>query len=122
MIVLNFSTAKVQKTFYDNILLKCEKSLNIFALTFFILVIRQFDTFFVPMSYTLIFIMFLTPIFIVFVALIFNIYIKVFCIKEIFIRFLFNISDFLGIIFRIFYCFGLGVEIFCDVIAFMCFC
>ena len=58
IIVLNFSTSEVQKTFYDNILLKCEKILNISALTFFILVIWQFDTFFICMSYTLIFIMF----------------------------------------------------------------
>ena len=59
-IVLNFSASKVQKYFHNNILLNCEKILNIFALTFFnfILAIWQLNTFFIPVFYTVIFIMF----------------------------------------------------------------
>ena len=63
IIVLNVSTSKVQKNFYDNILLKCEKILDIFAPTFFILVALQFNTFFIPMFYAVIFIMFFTNLY-----------------------------------------------------------
>ena len=75
IIVLNFSTSKVQKNFYNNILLKCEKFWNIISRSFFLVVIWQLRTFFIPMFYTVIF-MFLKLIFIVPVALILYMYVK----------------------------------------------
>ena len=47
--IFNFSTSKVQKNFYNNILLKCKKILKVFAPFFFILVIWQFNTFLISM-------------------------------------------------------------------------
>ena len=47
--IFNFSTSKVQKNFYNNILLKCKKILKVFAPFFFILVIWQFSTFLISM-------------------------------------------------------------------------
>ena len=85
IIVLNFSTSKVRKNFYNNILLKCKKILKNYATFFFILVLSQFNSFFIPIVYTVIFIMFLTLTFIVLVALIFNIYIRLTCIIETFL-------------------------------------
>ena len=70
IIVLNFSMSKVQKKIFNNILLKCKKILKNFAHFFFMLHIWQFNTFFIPMFYTMISMMFLTLINIVLVALI----------------------------------------------------
>lgn len=82
IIVLKFSTLNVQKYFYDNILLNFETILDIFAPTFFnfMLVIWQFNIFFSPMFYTVIFKMFLTLILCNLVVLIFNMYVKLICI------------------------------------------
>ena len=58
IIVLNFTTPKVQKSFYDNILLKCKKISKNFAPFFSILVVWKFNTFLISMFCTVIFIMF----------------------------------------------------------------
>ena len=86
-----------------------KKILKVFPPTFFILVIWQFKTFFIPMIHTVIFIMLLTLNFIILVALIFNMHIKLICMIEIFIHFSFNISMiFLGFILSSFSCFMFG--------------
>ena len=80
-------------------------NLNIFAATFFILLIWQFNTFFIRTFYTVIFV-FLKVIFAILVALISNMYTKRICIIELFIHFMFNTSmNFLSVIFSLVYCF-----------------
>ena len=70
---------------------------------FFILVIWQFNTFFIPVFYTLIFK--------------YNMYMKLFCIIEIVIHFLYNISmNFLRIILRIIF----GCLLFLSMLLFLC--
>ena len=120
IIVLNFSTSKAQKGFYNNILLKCKKILKHFSSFFFILVIWQFNTFVIPMLYYTVILCFNTN-FHSFVALIFNMYVKVICIREIFIHFMYNMNmDFLHIILRIFYWFMFGCLLFLVMLLFLC--
>ena len=99
-IVLNFSTSNVQTSCFKSISQKFGKVLNSFALIFLILVILQFNSFYIPAFLSVIFTMVVTLVFILFIALIFNMHIKLTCIVGIFINFFIHIFI---IFFRIYF-------------------
>ena len=104
IIALTFSTSNVQTNCFKNISQKFGKILNSFALIFLILVIWQFNSFYVPAFLSMIFTMAVTLAFIFFIALIFNMFIKLTCILGNFINFFIHIFIiFSRMIFRIYY-------------------
>ena len=104
IIALTFSTSNVQTNCFKNISQKFGKILNSFALICLILVIWQFNSFYVPAFLSMIFTMAVTLAFIFFIALIFNMFIKLTCILGNFINFFIHIFIiFFRMIFRIYY-------------------